>query len=142
MEQSKANQPHAEIKKVLKRLKTQIDRLDARIEKGGDVSRITERFREIEVEFSELKGLLGEGFSAAESVVAGLDEKKREKWMSEIAELGGETLEGYRRIIEKVTTRREDSLEKLGVIRQARGVLDSFFKANENKEPRFFDRKG
>lgn len=135
------NDPRDFIKR-LRRLRSVVARLAETLEKGDDVTKITKRFREIEVEFSRVREVLGDGEQGAEALVAQLDEGKREKWLREVEALGREIEEGYSGMMRRVEESRENSLDKLGVIRKAKGVLDSFFGRKQNKEPRFFDRKG
>ncbi|MFH1537382.1 MAG: hypothetical protein ABIH66_00390 [bacterium] len=131
-----------EVLKRLRRLKKLVANMGEALLKEGDVKKTTSRFRDVEEEFGKVRELLGEDESGAEALVALLEEDKRKKWLKEVEALGGEIEDGYRRMLEEVEENRGESLDRLGVIRKAKEVLDSFCGRKQNKEPRFFDRKG
>ena len=97
--------------------------------------------KEFHARFAEFQAALDALGLPGQIPVAGLAPGLSEA-IGELIETMKDLLETHKQIIPMVQALGGQTGEKLGLIRQARGIFQKFVRPADDREPKFFDKKG
>ena len=129
----------------LTHLKEIIEALEVSLIKEQKTDKIRADCNRAAKEVEQIRKILGDENDELDVSSALRSVKEREaagRIIEEINAVGTDVIRGYEALTRLAEEGREDTKEKLKIIRKAREMFDHFLRMADEKEPKFFDVKG